>query len=134
MKTSLRRAATPSPQRCSRPRVNDRLYPKTGPSGQQPRRRFLRLAAGAAVLPVVSWSAQAQAYPTRRITMIVPLAAGGGLDATGRVLADRMRRSLGQPVIIENVTGADGNIATARAARARPDGYTIEIGLRSTTH
>jgi tripartite-type tricarboxylate transporter receptor subunit TctC len=64
--------------------------------------------------------------------MIVPLAAGGGTDATARVLADRMRRSLGQPVIIENVTGADGNIATARAVRARPDGYTIEIGSRST--
>jgi tripartite-type tricarboxylate transporter receptor subunit TctC len=76
--------------------------------------------------------APAQTYPIRPITMIVPLAAGGGLDVTGRVLADRMRRSLGQPVIIENVTGADGNIATARAVRARPDGYTIEIGLPST--
>jgi tripartite-type tricarboxylate transporter receptor subunit TctC len=64
--------------------------------------------------------------------MIVPLAAGGGMDATARVLADRMRRSLGQPVIIENVTGADGNIATARAERARADGYTIEIGNQST--
>jgi tripartite-type tricarboxylate transporter receptor subunit TctC len=97
-----------------------------------PRRQFLHLAAGAAVLPTVSGIARAQTYPTRPITMIVPLAAGGGLDATGRVLADRMRHSLGQPVIIENVTGADGNIATARAARARPDGYTIEIGFRST--
>src|SRR5262249_57614028 len=73
-----------------------------------------------------------ESEPARPITMIVPLAAGGGLDATGRVLADRMRRSLGQPVIIENVTGADGNIANVRTARARPDGYTIEIGLRST--
>jgi tripartite-type tricarboxylate transporter receptor subunit TctC len=97
-----------------------------------PRRQFLHLAAGASVLPTVAGIARAQSYPTRPITMIVPLAAGGGLDATGRVLADRMRRSLGQPVIIENVTGADGNIATARAARARPDGYTIEIGFRST--
>jgi tripartite-type tricarboxylate transporter receptor subunit TctC len=64
--------------------------------------------------------------------MIVPLAAGSGIDATGRVLADRMRRSLGQPVIIENVTGGEGNIATVRAARARADGYTIEIGFVST--
>jgi tripartite-type tricarboxylate transporter receptor subunit TctC len=96
------------------------------------RRKFLNLAAGALALPVVSRVAKAQTYPTRPITMIVPLAAGGGLDATGRVLADRMRRSLGQPVIIENVTGGDGNIATARAARARPDGYTIEIGNLST--
>src|SRR5262249_14362472 len=99
---------------------------------QHPRRRVLSLAAGAAALPAVSRVAWAQTYPTRPITMIVPLAAGGGLDATGRVLADRMRRSLGQPVIIENVTGADGNIATARTARARPDGYTIEIGNFST--
>ncbi len=96
------------------------------------RRQFLHLAAGAVALPALSRVARAQTYPTRPITMIVPLAAGGGLDATGRVLADRMRRSLGQPVIIENVTGGDGNIATARAAQARPDGYTIEIGHRST--
>jgi tripartite-type tricarboxylate transporter receptor subunit TctC len=97
-----------------------------------PRRQFLHLAAGAAVLPAASSSAEAQTYPSRPITMIVPLAAGGGIDVTGRVLADRMRRSLGQPVIIENVTGGDGNIATTRAAQARPDGYTIEIGLLST--
>ena len=66
--------------------------------------------------------------------MIVPLAVGGGIDVTGRVLADRMRRSLGQPVIIENVTGADGNIATARAARARPDGYTMKSGTSARMH
>jgi tripartite-type tricarboxylate transporter receptor subunit TctC len=99
---------------------------------KRPRRQFLQLAWGAAVLPAVSRIARAQTYPSRPITMIVPLAAGGGLDATGRVLADRMGRSLGQPVIIENVTGGGGNIATARAAQARPDGYTIEIGLTST--
>jgi tripartite-type tricarboxylate transporter receptor subunit TctC len=97
-----------------------------------PRRQFLHLAAGAAAPPALSRVAKAQAYPTRPITMIVPLAAGGGIDATGRVLADRMRRLLGQPVIIENVTGGDGNIATARTAQARPDGYTIEIGFLST--
>src|SRR6202795_3227430 len=130
MKSSPRQTATPQHQ--SRPRGNDRPRPKTPSSGQHPRRRFLGLAAGAAALPAMSRIAWAQAYPTRPITMIVPLAAGGGMDATARVLADRMRRSLGQPVIIENVTGADGNIATARAARARPDGYTIEIGLPST--
>jgi tripartite-type tricarboxylate transporter receptor subunit TctC len=96
------------------------------------RRQFLHLAAGAAASPTVSRVARAQTYPTRPITMTVPLSAGGGLDVTGRVLADRMTRSLGQPVIIENVTGADGNIATARAARARADGYTIEIWFIST--
>jgi hypothetical protein len=110
MRSSLRQTA--APQLRLRPRGNDRAHPKTPSSGQYPRRRFLGLAAGAAALPVVSRIARAQSYPTRPITMIVPLAAGGGLDVTGRVLADRMRHSLGQPVIIENVTGGDGNIAT----------------------
>jgi tripartite-type tricarboxylate transporter receptor subunit TctC len=64
--------------------------------------------------------------------MIVPFPPGSLIDATARVMADRMRRSLGQPIIIENVTGADGNNGTARAARARADGYTIEIGQIST--
>jgi len=62
--------------------------------------------------------------------MIVPLAAGSGLDTIGRLLAERIRRSLGQPFIIENVSGAEGGIGTGRAARARPDGYTIELGFK----
>ena len=76
MKTSLRPAATPSPQRLSRPRVGDRPYPKTRPSGQHPRRQFLRLAVGAAALPALSRNADAQSYPSRPITMIVSGAAG----------------------------------------------------------
>ena len=131
MKTSLR-PADPSPQRRSRPRVNDRPYPKTRPSGQHPRRRFLSLAAGAAVLPAVSRVARAQAYPTRPITLIVAFAAGSGTDFVARVMAERMRASLGQPIIVENVSGADGSVGTGRAARARPDGYTIEVGTLST--
>src|SRR5215469_18339102 len=83
MKTSLRPAATPSPQRRSRPRVNDRPYPKTRPSGQHPRRQFLRLAVGAAALPAVSRDASAQAFPTRPITMIVSFAAGSQTDVAG---------------------------------------------------
>jgi tripartite-type tricarboxylate transporter receptor subunit TctC len=130
MKTSLRQAATP--QHRSRPRRNDRPQPKTPSSGQHPRRRFLGLAAGAAALPAVSRIATAQTYPSRPITMIVPLGAGGGPDVIGRILAERMRRSLGQPVIIENVLGADGSIGTGRASRARPDGYTIDLGTQST--
>jgi tripartite-type tricarboxylate transporter receptor subunit TctC len=130
MKTSLRQVATPQFQ--SRPRGNDRPHPKTPCSGQHPRRRFLGLAAGAAALPAVSRIARAQAYPTRPITMIMPYAAGGTGDVVGRLLAERMRASLGQPVIIENVTGADGSIGTGRAARARPDGYTIDLGILST--
>jgi tripartite-type tricarboxylate transporter receptor subunit TctC len=93
-----------------------------------PRRQFLHLAAGAAAMPAVSRIAQAQTYPTRPITMIVPYAAGGTTDVIGRLLAARMRDSLKQSVIIENVSGADGSIATGRAARARPDGHTIDLG------
>jgi tripartite-type tricarboxylate transporter receptor subunit TctC len=93
------------------------------------RRQFLHLAAGAAALPAVSRIARAQGYPTRPITMIVPIAAGGGLDAIGRVIAERMTRLLGQPIVIENVSGADGGIGTGRVARARPDGYTIDLGF-----
>jgi tripartite-type tricarboxylate transporter receptor subunit TctC len=64
--------------------------------------------------------------------MIVAFAAGGPTDVFGRVLAARMRDSLRQPVIIENVSGADGSIGTGRAARAKPDGYTIDLGLKTT--
>jgi tripartite-type tricarboxylate transporter receptor subunit TctC len=62
--------------------------------------------------------------------MIVPLPAGSALDTIGRLLAERIRRSLGQPVIIENVTGADGGFGTGRAVHARPDGYTIDLGYQ----
>src|ERR1700730_933227 len=132
MKTSLRLAVTPSPPRRSRPRVNDRPYPKTRPSGQHPRRQFLRLAVGAAALPAVSCGPEAQSYPSRPITMIVPFAAGGGTDAVGRVVVERMRELIGQPIIIENVVGADGSIGVGRAALAQPDGYTIVFGLLDT--
>jgi tripartite-type tricarboxylate transporter receptor subunit TctC len=97
-----------------------------------PRRHFLRLAAGASALSAVSRVAKAQTYPTRPITMIVPFPAGVGLDPMGRIMAERMRKSLGQPVIIENVSGADGSIGVGRAARARPDGYTLDVGGLNT--
>jgi tripartite-type tricarboxylate transporter receptor subunit TctC len=74
--------------------------------------------------------AHAQAYPTRPITMIVPLAAGSSLDVVGRLVAERMGTALGQPIIIENVPGADGSIGVGRVARARPDGYTIQFGTQ----
>jgi tripartite-type tricarboxylate transporter receptor subunit TctC len=61
--------------------------------------------------------------------MIVPSAPGVSIDTIGRILAQRMRRSLAQPVIIENIGGADGSIGAGRAARAKPDGYTIELGF-----
>src|SRR5262245_33159060 len=92
-----------------------------------PRRQFLQLAAGAAALSAVSRAARAQAYPSRPITMIVPFAAGGPSDTIARILAENMRRFLGQPLVIENVVGAGGS-STARVVRSIPDGYTIGIG------
>src|SRR5882724_8291983 len=97
-----------------------------------PRRRFLHLAAGAAALPVVSRVARAQAYPTKPITIVVPYAAGGPTDVIGRIVAEGMRASLGQPIVIENVGGAQGNIGVGRVARAVSDGYTLIIGDWST--
>jgi tripartite-type tricarboxylate transporter receptor subunit TctC len=93
-----------------------------------PRRRFLRLSAGATALTAISRTTWAVDYPSRPITMIVPFAAGGPTDVIGRIVAEGMRASLGQPVIIENVTGAAGTIGVGRVARAAPDGYTISIG------
>jgi tripartite-type tricarboxylate transporter receptor subunit TctC len=75
-----------------------------------------------------SSGAAAQNYPTHPITMIVPFAAGGPNDTVARILLDRMRASLGQPVVIENVTGANGTIGVGRVARATPDGYTLGVG------
>src|SRR5882757_8410369 len=97
-----------------------------------PRRRFLRLAAGAAALPGVSRIARAQSYPSRPITLVVPFAAGGPTDTIARIMGQRMRQSLDQTVIIENVTGAAGSIGVGRVARASPDGYTVGIGHWST--
>jgi tripartite-type tricarboxylate transporter receptor subunit TctC len=77
-------------------------------------------------------SAAAQTYPTRPITMVVPFAAGGPTDTIARIMAEGMRTSLGQNVIIENSTGAAGSLGVGRVARAAPDGYTIGIGHWST--
>jgi tripartite-type tricarboxylate transporter receptor subunit TctC len=96
------------------------------------RRQFLHLAVGAAALPAVSRIAKAQTYPARPVTIIVPFPAGGTLDTVARIVADDMRAALGQPVVIENVGGANGTIGVGRVARAAPDGYTIGIGIRDT--
>ena len=70
----------------------------------------------------------AQVYPSRPITIIVPFAAGGPTDVLSRVLGERIRAALGQPVLIENVTGAGGSIGVGRVVSAAPDGYTVSIG------
>ena len=94
-----------------------------------PRRKFLQFAGAAAVAPAFSRVATAQTYPSRPITMIALVAPGSSADVMGRILAERMRESLGQPVIVENVSGANGSIGVGRLARARPDGYTIDLGF-----
>jgi len=77
-------------------------------------------------------AAQAQNFPTRPITLIVPFPPGGSTDTAGRILGERMRQPLGQTVVIENAGGAGGSIALGRVARAAPDGYTIDIGQWDT--
>jgi tripartite-type tricarboxylate transporter receptor subunit TctC len=90
------------------------------------RRDFVKAAIGS----VAAWpiSSYAETFPSRPITLIVPFAAGGPTDVLARILAEHMRTTLGQTVVIENVTGASGTLAGMRAARAAPDGYTITIG------
>src|SRR6266567_1545873 len=87
-----------------------------------------KLFAAIAIAATLVGSAQAQIYPLRPITIVVPFPAGGPTDALARVLAERMKGALGQSVIVENPTGAAGTIGTGRVARAAPDGYTIILG------
>ena len=94
--------------------------------------RILRIAAACCVLWGGCAVASAQVYPSRPITMVVPFAAGGPVDTVARILSEPMRASLGQSIIVENVTGAAGSIGVGRVARAAPDGYTLSIGHWST--
>ena len=91
-----------------------------------------RAALLAAALAVVATSAAAQTYPSRPITFIEPFSAGGPSDAVARIVTQAMAQSLGQSVVVENITGAAGTIAAARLARAAPDGYTIGMATWST--
>ncbi len=85
---------------------------------------FIALAAAA--------SASAQSYPSKPMNLIVPFAAGGATDTLARFLGEKVRERLGQPLIIENVTGAGGSIGLGRAVRATADGYTLQIGTSTT--
>ena len=85
-----------------------------------PRRAFLHLAARAAALLAVSRIATAETYPSHPITVIVPVPPGGVADPIARILADHLTVTLGQPVVVENVTGAGGSIGVGRTARAAP--------------
>jgi tripartite-type tricarboxylate transporter receptor subunit TctC len=88
----------------------------------------------AALTALLAWSSAARAenYPSRPITVIVPFSAGGPSDAMMRILAERMKTSLGEAVLVENVTGAGGSIGVARAVRSAPDGYTWSFGHLGT--
>ena len=85
-----------------------------------PRRRFLHLAAGAATLPALPRIARAQAYPTKPISVVVPFAAGGPADVTTRIIAEHMSRTLGQPLLVENVGGAGGTTGSTRGYARQP--------------
>jgi tripartite-type tricarboxylate transporter receptor subunit TctC len=95
------------------------------------KRGFLLALAAAASISAIC-PALAEVYPARPITMIVPFAAGGPTDVVGRIVAERMRGTLGQSVIVENSTGAGGTVGVGRVARAAPDGYTLGLGIWST--
>ena len=102
-----------------------------------PRRGFLHLVAGAAALPIVSSIARAQAYPARTITLIVPFPPGGSTDVAARIVADHMSRTLGQQVIVQNVSGAGGTTYTAdfvpKTCFALKSGGTLADGQRPIT-
>jgi tripartite-type tricarboxylate transporter receptor subunit TctC len=97
-------------------------------------RMFARITAAAIAfaIPLAASSTQAQTYPSKPITMIVPYAAGGSVDAVARLVSDRLSAKLGGNIVIENVAGAGGVVGTARAARASPDGYTLLFSVEST--
>jgi tripartite-type tricarboxylate transporter receptor subunit TctC len=90
------------------------------------------IAVAVAAMVAGIGSAAAQIYPSRAITMIAPFPAGGPSDALARILSEPIRSALGQPVVIENVAGAGGNIGVGRLVRAAPDGYTVGIGQWGT--
>ena len=97
-----------------------------------PRRQFLHLAAGAAALPTLSRFVWAQTYPDKPIRLLVGFAPAGPADIAARVLGEKLTEAWGKPVVIENVTGAAGNVSAERVAKAAPDGYTLLLGASST--
>src|SRR5262245_8322031 len=94
-----------------------------------PRRQFLHLAAGAVALPVISSTATAQSYPSRPVHVIVPYPPGGGADLLARMMSQWLSERLGQQFVVENRSGAAGNLGTESVARARADGYTLLLAV-----
>ncbi|WP_428426178.1 Bug family tripartite tricarboxylate transporter substrate binding protein [Pararhizobium sp.] len=96
------------------------------------RRTALALAMVAASALALGTAAQAQEFPDRPVTLVVPFAAGGSTDVVARIIGQKMSDDLGQQVVVENVAGAGGNLGADRVARAEPDGYTILMGTVAT--
>src|SRR5262249_10862848 len=94
-------------------------------SAKFPRRQFLHLAAGAAALPALPHIARAQSYPSRPVRIVVGLPAGAGADIVARLISQCVSERLAQPFLVENRSGAAGNIAAEAVVRAPPDGYTL---------
>src|SRR5215467_13520767 len=98
-----------------------------------PRREFLRLAAGAVVLPAASGVARAQSYPSRPVRFVVGFAPGGGGDLATRLMAQWLSERLGQQFVVENRVGAASNLATEQVVRSPPDGYTpIQLNVANS--
>jgi tripartite-type tricarboxylate transporter receptor subunit TctC len=93
---------------------------------------MVKAAATLIIAAATLGAASAQDYPNRPITLVVPYAAGGGNDVMARIVADKMSRTLGQQIVVENRAGAGGTIATRQVAKAAPDGYTLVIGGTGT--
>jgi len=96
------------------------------------RRAFMGLACAALASSLAPRPATAQTYPTRPVTLVIPFPPGGGNDALGRMVADKMSKSLGQQIVVDNRGGAGGTIATRAVARSTPDGYTILLAYTGT--
>src|ERR1044072_8237658 len=90
------------------------------------------LAVLALTILAGAFGAQAQTWPIRSLTLVVPFPPGGSTDSAARIMAERMRVTLGQPIVIENIGGAGGSLGVGRVARAAPDGHTIDIGQWDT--
>jgi len=97
------------------------------------RRDVLRLGASAAVAPMLPWGAAAQSYPARPVRIVVGTAPGGAADIFARLIGDWLSRQFGQPVVIENRTGAGGVVAAEMVLRSPADGYTLFLAISSAS-